>query len=310
MRGLLRSELLRFRSRRNVWILSLLVVAGAVIGSLLVATHSHHPSDAALAAATASYERALGNCESAFAQGTIRLITGAKAVTPGQACQRMVSLSNYVPRGTFGLIDLPQVLQGTAFIFIVVGLVIGASSIGADWQSGTMGTLLTWEPRRIRLFVVRVIVVCVGVFLIAAVLEAWLTALLALAASTRGSTAWLDSAWATDSVKTAARVAGMASFGALLGLSVSMIGRATGAALAVVFVYLAVFESLVRAIRPSTSHWLLGPNIAVFISATASRIERLRTLTTFAHSVLVISLFAVIPFVAALIWFRGRDAGN
>ena len=308
MRRLLRSELLRFRSRRIVWILTLLVVCGAILGSILVATHSHRPTDAALAAAKASYEHDLTNCENGVG-GHFYFGPKASGEALVRACQQNVALWNYVPHGTFGLIALPQALQGTAFIFIVVGLVIGASLIGADWQSGTIGTLLTWEPRRIRLFVVRVIVVCVGVFLIAVLLEAWLTALLALVASSRGSTAWLDSSWVKDSLKTAARVAGMASFGTLLGLSVSMIGRATGAALAVVFVYLAVFESLVRAIHPSAMKWLLGPNIAVFLNGTTTHLREQQTVT-FAHSVLIISLYAVIPFVAALMWFRTRDVSN
>ncbi len=101
----------------------------------------------------------------------------------------------------------------------------------------------------------------------------------------------------------------MASFGALLGLSVSMIGRATGAALAGVFVYLAVFESLVRALHPSSAPWLLGPNVVVFVEGIATSPGTQQTLSL-AHSILVISLYAAVPFIAALLWFRVRDVGN
>jgi hypothetical protein len=35
---------------------------------------------------------------------------------------------------------VPVTLENTAFIVIVLGLVIGASSVGADWQAGSFGT--------------------------------------------------------------------------------------------------------------------------------------------------------------------------
>ena len=41
-------------------------------------------------------------------------------------------------------------------IFLVVGaLFAGASVAGAEWRAGSMTTLLTWEPRRVRVIVGR-----------------------------------------------------------------------------------------------------------------------------------------------------------
>ena len=40
-------------------------------------------------------------------------------------------------------------------------IVIGASAVGAEYRAGTVGTILTWEPRRIRLLVARLVAAAV-----------------------------------------------------------------------------------------------------------------------------------------------------
>ena len=301
MTGLVRSEVLRLRSRRIVWTLALLVVAGIALATVLVAANSHGTTPAELASGKAAYEQVLHRCESG---GAFRPANGQPLFCPAN-----IHLADFVPSGTFGLVLLPDVFQHTAFILIVIGLVIGASSIGADWQSGTMATLLTWESRRTRLFTVRFLVVCAGVFALTLGLLAILSLLLAAVAVTRGTTAWLDAAWVRSSIAAALRIGAVTSLGAALGLSVSMIGRATGAALAGVFVYLAVFENLIRALRSGTAPWLLGPNVVVFVIGKATNPGTEQTLSV-AHAVLVIALYVAIPFAAALAWFRARDVGS
>ena len=51
---------------------------------------------------------------------------------------------------TFELTAVREVLLGIAAIFAILGLLIGATCIGAEWHAGTMATLLTWEPRHPR----------------------------------------------------------------------------------------------------------------------------------------------------------------
>ena len=120
---LVASEWLRFRSRRLVWVLTIVSLAGIVLAVVIAGAQSHPP---------ASDSEAWSLARS----------------------------------------DLPDVLRGLAFIAILIGLVIGASSVGASWQSGTITTMLTWEPRRIRVAIVRAFVVAVGVFLLVAILLA------------------------------------------------------------------------------------------------------------------------------------------
>jgi uncharacterized protein (DUF2342 family) len=298
---------LRIRSRRIVWVLALLMIAAMLIACSILASKTRPVTASELDRARAAYENTLSRCESGTGSFPIAIQKGGSL---DQACRNVIRPSDFLaPLGVFGLVMLPQVFQHTAFILIVIGLVIGSSSVGADWQSGSIGTLLTWESRRVRLFLVRVIVVCVWVFVLAVALLLVLSALLTLVATTRGTTAWLDSSWASDAWQTGARVAAMSAFGALLGMSISMIGRSTGAALAGVFVYLAIFESLLRAIYPKASPWLLGPNVVVFVEGIATSPGTQQVLT-FAHAILVISLFSLVPFLVALVWFRSRDVGT
>ena len=296
MTGLLRSEILRLRSRRIVWTLAILLVCGIALATVLIAINSHRTSPTELAQGKAAYEQALHRCES----GGVLNPPGGEPLS--EFCAGQIRLADFLPSGTFGLVLLPDAFQHGAFVLIVIGLVIGSSSIGADWQSGTMATLLTWESRRTRLFTVRFLVVCIGVFALALGLELILSGFLAGVAASRGTTAWLDAAWARASIATALRVAGAASLGAALGLSVSMIGRATGAALAGVFVYLAVFENLIRGLRPGIDPWLLGSNMVVFIIGRTTTLGGDETLTL-VHAVLVIALYVVITFAIALTWF-------
>jgi ABC-2 type transport system permease protein len=295
--SLLASEFLRIRSRRIVWVLSLLLIVGMLIATGILFAKTHRASPAALASAHAAYEAALQRCS----QGT--------PGSPAGSCQASIRPASFLPGSTFGLVLLPQVFQHTAFLLIVIGLVIGSSSVGADWQSGSIGTLLTWEPRRVRLFTTRVVIVCLSVFVLALALLTVLSGLLAVESAIRGTSAWLDGRWVREVLETGTRVSAMASLGALLGMSVAMIGRSTGAALAAIFVYLAVFENLLRALYSKSGPWLLAPNIVVFVEGIAGH-PGTSAILSFAHAIGVILLYGGALFIAALTWFRARDVGN
>ena len=166
----------------------------------------------------------------------------------------------------FALVDLPEILEGISSITSILGLVIGASFVAASWQTGTISTILTWEPRRLRWFSARILVLAAGVLVVTALIVAFLSAGLALAAMLRGSTVGVDGAWWTDVLTTSLRVSVVAAISAVIGGGVAAIGRHTAAALGVVFVWTAVLEGLVRGLRPLWTPWLLGDNLVTFLS--------------------------------------------
>ena len=180
--------------------------------------------------------------------------------------------AQYMP-SHFALVDLPEILEGISSITSILGLVIGASFVAASWQTGTISTILTWEPRRLRWFTARILVLAAGVLVVTALIVAFLSAGLALAAMLRGSTVGVDGAWWTDVLTTSLRVSVVAAISAVIGGGVAAIGRHTAAALGVVFVWTAVLEGLVRGLRPLWTPWLLGDNLVAFLSWRTCRIR-------------------------------------
>ncbi len=117
-----------------------------------------------------------------------------------------------------------------------------------------MAALLTWEPRRVRIFLVRAAVVVGSVFALAVALQRVLALALAAAAALRGTTVDTGSPWFAGRRRDRAADRRLASaFGASLGVTLAMIGRNTAAALGVAFGYLAIVESLLRGFIPKIS---------------------------------------------------------
>jgi len=298
------SEFLRIRSRRLVWVLAMLIVLGVVVGSAIAAANSHPPTAADLAQAHANYLSERASCIAGDFHMPSAMLGGN---TLRQWCDENLREADFAPGDEFVLSTLPGILKGTSFLLIVMGLVIGSSSVGADWQSGSMSTLLTWEPRRLRVLAVRIVVVTAAVFFLAIALQALLSLALAAVAATRGDTTGLGGTWLQDLALVIARIGAMAVFGAVVGLSVSMIGRATAASLGVVFVYLAVVENLLREHVPGIAPWLLSTNSVVFVSGDPLIGGPETDAFSVAHAVAVMTIYAAVLVAVAAALFRSRD---
>ena len=259
MRRLLASELLRFRSRRLVVVLLAASLGGSLVGAVIAAVQSTRPTDAVRAAALDQAERQFRRC--------MNTDYGYEEFEESQEeiCRENAGNPAFYMPSHLALVRLPDTLEGISSLTSVLGLVIGASVVAVSWQTGTIGTILTWEPRRLRWFAARMLVVGFGVFAITMVIVAFLSSALAIAAALRGSTLLTEGWWA-DAVATSLRVAVIAGIAALIGGAVAAVGRHTAAALGVVFVYAAVLEGLLRAFRPLWSPWLLGDNIVSFVA--------------------------------------------
>ena len=297
--NLVRSELLRVWSRRMVRVLAILAVVGIAIGVTIGAIQSSKPD---VAAAQRLYESELAHCLAGDLFPPDQIPPGA---TLPSFCADNIRPENY-QNDSIRLSELPDFLKATAFILIVLGLVIGASSVGADWQVGTMAALLTWEPRRVRVMVVRIAVVVASVFALAMALQTVLSLALWAAASLRGSTVGTGSAWFAEVAETALRIAGASALGAWLGVTLATIGRNTAAALGVAFGYLAIVESLLRGFIPKISGSLLSTNLVVFVDGKAGRSETGSPIEIGGASI-TIAIYAAILFVVALALFRTRD---
>ncbi len=300
---LLAAEWLGFRSRKIVrWLMVLTVIGIALVG-VIAGSVSHKSSPADLTRAEQAYETDVAEC--------IRQDGFGAELPPGAPvedyCRSLFSESDYAPDG-LKLDDLDEIVLGAAFIVVLIGLVIGASMVGAAWQSGTVTTILTWEPRRVRWFFARVAVVGLGATLVGAALLTILAFAIGLATALRGTTA-TSTPWLADTTLAIARIALVGGGVAMIGAAVAMIGRHTAAALGAVFVYMAVLESIVRGLRPGLGRFLLGDNIGVAVTATRTSLfqgESMFVLTP-QHGALVIAVYVLVLVGAAMVLLRARD---
>jgi ABC-type transport system involved in multi-copper enzyme maturation permease subunit len=205
----------------------------------------------------------------------------------------------------FALEDLPEVLMGTSLVFVAIGWVLGASAIGAEWHTGHITTLLTWEPRRARMLGAKIAACLVSVFVLSFALQIVLGAVLAFDAATRGSTAGVDGAWLAESLGVVVRVSLLATFFGGFGFGLASIGRNTAVALGVGFGYLVIVENLVRGLRPRWIPWLLTENAALFVIDLPGDFPLLGRSTV--ESGLYLGVMTVALLVAAGVVFRVRD---
>ena len=297
--NLIRSELLRIWSRRMVKVLAIVAILGATAGVAIGAIQSHPPD---LVTAQRNFDDDLQHCLAGE-------FVPEDQLPPGETlegfCADNVRLENYV-NNSLRLSELSNILKGTSFILIVLGLVIGASSVGADWQVGTMAALLTWEPRRLRDLPgsrrgrPRVRLRARG----------RLAVVFALALAARGLAPRDDRRhrWpvAQGVAGTALRIGWRSALRRLLGLTLAMIGRNTAAALGVAFGYLAIVECLLRGFIPGISESLMSTNLVVFVDGQAGRSETGSSIAVGDASI-TITLYAGVLLLAALALFRTRD---
>ncbi len=300
---LLRSEFLRARSRRLV---PMVVVAGllAVVISLgIAAFYADKPSPADVAQAQAFTEKAIERCVNHMSPTNL---------PEGTTDVRAFCEDNAGPYlDGFLLRDLDTVLQGIATFVILLGALLGASLGGADWTNNTMQTLLTWEPRRTRVYLIRGLVIAVCVLAITAFLQVVFSGVDALVAATRGSTAFLPSDFWSSVALTIGRVSVLAAVFGLIAYALAMIGRSTVASLGVLVGYLILFEAVIAGFRPSIGGSLLVRAAIVIISHQPLLDYNAegpgQLLLDVPKAWVVVSVYAVVIALAAYGVFRRRD---
>jgi len=228
------------------------------------------------------------------------LVTAALA---GIIVGALIAAAESKPPDPLALRFLPEWIQGVSFVVLIGGLVLGASSVGAEWHAGTMTTLLTWEPRRIRLCVAKATACLVCVFAVAVGLLIVFGLAMTLATVARGATSGLPDSWFGSVSGSILRTAAAATFGSALGFSLAMIGRNSAAALGVTFGYLAIVEVLLRELRPEWQRWLLSDNLVVLITGRAQAFAG----RSLGGAALVLLLYAGVLLLAAAVSFRARD---
>jgi ABC-2 type transport system permease protein len=297
---LLSAELLRARSRRLVKVLLILGVVGIAVGVTIGAFNSSKPSPGVVARAEAKRDADVQKCLN-------RAVSGGQAaagLTREEGCSSPIRL--YLPQNAFDVNNIGDILRGTSVNLIVVGWLLGASLAGAEWAAGTMTTLLTWEPRRLRVLFTKFIAAVVTVLVLSLLLQAALVGALWLLAATRGVNVPDPELW-HGILGSILRVSAISSLAGVFGLAIAMITRSVTAAMASGFVYLAVVEGLIRGYKPGLAQYLIGDNAIAWITGRPFTTSDPSHPVTLVHAVVVLSLYAVVLMTAAAVSFRTRD---
>jgi ABC-type transport system involved in multi-copper enzyme maturation permease subunit len=203
----------------------------------------------------------------------------------------------------FLVTSLDHVVRGATVALVVLAFVVGASFVGADWRAGTVMTQLTWEPRRVRIFVGKCAAVILAAGLASVVLQTLLAGVLLPGALRGGGSAGAGAAWLRSMVGEVLRGAALSAIGAAIGLALGSIGRNTALALGAGFIYLAVLEGgLLSSLFPGINRWLMVPNAIQFVVGGDYLVGRSVT----AAGVLL-AAYAVGALAIAVAVFQSRD---
>jgi len=308
---LCRSEFLRARSRR---ILPMMLVGGVlliVVAMVIAGANSHKPTAAEIASAQAFSDKQFNQCMRGQYGGQL---------PPGYNSLQEYCADVTAPQTDTGLQfrDAALLLEHTSTFVVLLGVALAASLGGADWSAGTMTTLLTWEPRRIRVLLVRALVVALVVAFVTLLLQAILFGSFSLAVALRGTSLGAPSGLLGTAALTGLRVSTVAVGFGLVALAIATIGRSTVAALGVLFGYLVLFEGVIAGLRPSIQDRLLVRAGGVIVSQQPIYDES-RSFSSIGPSNLppvllglteawvVAAVYVVVLMVLALLVFRARD---
>jgi hypothetical protein len=194
----------------------------------------------------------------------------------------------------------------TAAIFLMLGgFFTGAAVAGAEWRAGTITTVLTWEPRRVRLNLTRTAAGAILAFIIATLLQVVFLAAFVPAVLANGSTAGASGGWWIALGLAIARTSLMTAIVSVIGVALATLGRNTAFALGVVFAWIAVIEGVIRAQWSGLARYLWVENIA-----TAEEWAQMRHVEFTRGPLLALAtlaVYTVVLVVAATIVFRRRD---
>lgn len=219
------------------------------------------------------------------------------AAAPGLDIARMVDL--WPARGADGVL-------GATMIFLVVGALLGGSTVtGAEWQHGTVVVVCTWEVRRGRLLIARIVSAGLLAFIIGFGLLVVFCLSLTPTYLLRGSTDGADIAFWGEVLSAMGRMAAVGALGATTGAAVASIGRRTAVAIGAAFAYLAIIEGAVRGFWPERAPWLIGENAAIVL--TAANLDNAAFTRSVATAAVTLCGYVLALVAVAVLLFRGRD---
>ena len=201
------------------------------------------------------------------------------------------------------------VLSVAVYLFIIA-TALAATAIGGDYRAGTVGTPLTWEPRRVRLATARllaIVLVTAGVYLLVTgvLVGGWW-----LGAATRGSTTVPSSFW-PDLLQVVLRCLATTVGFALVTAGVVLLTRSTVGAMVVWVVYLVGVEGVLGNNISGLRGHLIVANLGAFLDGHPFRVtDGGGASTTVIHpsdGIVLLLLVVVVVVALGVTAFARRD---
>jgi ABC-2 type transport system permease protein len=265
------AEFRRLGYRRLVRVVALVVVLGFLVAVVLIYLRHDRPSAADLAAAT----RARDNQLAMFQQGYQDCLKQQPAGSDEPMCgppppAEDFPISEFLKRKPLQPGQVSDYALAIGVAVAMLGFLVGASFIGAEWSSRNLVSWLYWEPRRLRLMAAKLLAL-LSVLLATAVLAqlVWLGVahlLLHYRGQPVSSLGPQARHFWRHVIDGQLRVVLLVLPTSLLGFSLANLMRHTAAAFGTGFVYFAVVESVVRSWNPDWQPYLLTTNIGAWIS--------------------------------------------
>jgi ABC-2 type transport system permease protein len=257
MTRLLKVELGRLMSRRLFRLVVILGLLGVLVIDGIIAARSNTHVAAARVRATQLEQQAYDQCLTLVGTGAgaptkadcasqrpaaqLQQCEAANPTHPEQNCAGI--LTEYFQDPRFHFADhAKDLIAGATYILMALSLVVAASSIGAEWESGTFAALLTWEPRRPRVLAAKVVVPVAAMTVVAALLGSVLLLGADLAAAIRGTTAGTTPQLVHELLSMAGRCLGLIALVSLIGAALATVTRHTVAVVAAIGGYLVAGE--------------------------------------------------------------------
>jgi hypothetical protein len=268
--GLVRAEVHRFLARRFIQVLLALALAGWAAALLvsLVAFETPTPERLAEARATQQEQIELAN------EGREQCLADPSRpadVVPADWCgppatTEQLPLSLFLEPEPFSLsADGTTGAVSVAALAAALAFLVGGTFVGAEWSTRSMVALLFWETRRPRVMAAKLLVTAVASAVLGLLGQALWLGLATLLQSVVGDGVTPPAGFWSELLGTQGRGVLLTVLGGLLGFGLTNLLRNTGAATGVAFVYVAVVENAVRALRPAWQPWLLTNNAAALV---------------------------------------------
>ena len=159
----------------------------------------------------------------------------------------------------------PDLLLGTSYLLVFAAFLIGASFVGAEFSTGSIGNWLTFEPRRLRVYGSKLLAAAIGFVPVAAVVLAIVLFGVYLIVDQLGDTSGTTAKVWGDLTATGGRAVLLIAVGAALGGVVGLLLRHTAAAIGVAMGYLVLIEGVFAGFLNSAQPWLVKLNFDAFV---------------------------------------------